>query len=70
MLSLMGGMIGIVLGVTLSGLIAMWVGMDFTISTGAITLAFTFSATVGVVFGLLPARKASQLNPIDALRSM
>ena len=38
--------------------------------TGAITLAFTFSATVGVVFGLLPARKASQLNPIDALRSM
>lgn len=70
MLSLMGGLIGIVLGVALSMLISAWIGIDFTLSTGAIALAFTFSASVGILFGWAPARKASRLNPIDALRSM
>ena len=44
--------------------------VTFTLSTGAIALAFCFSATVGILFGWAPARKASRLNPIDALRSM
>ena len=70
MLSLMGGLIGIVLGVGLSMLISAWIGINFTLSTGAIALAFTFSASVGILFGWAPARKASRLNPIDALRSM
>ena len=70
MLSLMGGLIGIVLGVDLSMLISAWIGIGFTLSTGAIALAFTFSASVGILFGWAPARKASRLNPIDALRSM
>ena len=70
MLSLMGGLIGIVLGVALSMLISAWIGITFTLSTGAIALAFTFSASVGILFGWAPARKASRLNPIDALRSM
>ena len=70
MLSLMGGLIGIVLGVALSMLISAWIGITFTLSTGAIALAFCFSATVGILFGWAPARKASRLNPIDALRSM
>ncbi|MBE5803672.1 MAG: FtsX-like permease family protein [Clostridiales bacterium] len=70
MLSLMGGLIGIVVGILLSALIAHLIGMAFTLSTGAIALAFTFSATVGILFGWAPARKASRLNPIDALRSM
>ena len=70
MLSLMGGLIGIVLGVGLSMLISAWIGIGFTLSTGAIALAFTFSASVGILFGWAPARKASRLNPIDALRSM
>lgn len=70
MLSLIGGLAGIVIGILLSMLIAGWIGMDFTLSTSAITLAFTFSATVGILFGWAPARKASRLNPIDALRSM
>ena len=69
-LSLMGGLIGIITGILLSALIAGWIGMAFTLSTGAITLAFIFSATVGILFGWAPARKASRLNPIDALRSM
>ena len=46
------------------------IGFEFVISTGAVALAFTFSATVGILFGWAPARKASRLNPIDALRSM
>ena len=70
MLSLMGGLIGIVVGILLSALIAHLIGIAFTISSGAIVLAFTFSASVGILFGWAPARKASQLNPIDALRSM
>ena len=49
---------------------AAWLQVDFELSTGAILLAFLFSATVGIIFGWAPARKASRLNPIDALRSM
>lgn len=70
LLSLMGGLIGIVLGNVISALIAVWIGFTFRMSASAIILAFTFSAAVGVLFGWAPARKASRLNPIDALRSM
>ena len=70
MLSLMGGFIGIVIGNVLSAVIAYFIDMTFTMSPGAIMLAFGFSASVGILFGWAPARKASQLNPIDALRSM
>ena len=70
MLSLIGGVIGILLGNVLSWAVALWIGFPFKLSTGAITLAFTFSASVGVIFGWAPARKASRLNPIDALRSV
>jgi putative ABC transport system permease protein len=45
-------------------------GIPFVISTGAITLGVGFSASVGIVFGWAPARNASKLDPIDALRSV
>ena len=70
MLSLMGGIAGILLGNVLSYVIAEAIGFRFALSTGAIALAFTFSASVGILFGWAPARKASRLNPIEALRSM
>lgn len=70
MLSLIGGVTGIVLGNVLSYFIAEAIGYTFALSIGATTLAFTFSAAVGILFGWMPARKASRLNPIDALRSM
>ena len=70
MLSLIGGTIGIILGNLLSYVIAGAIGYEFVISTGATSLAFGFSAAVGILFGWMPARKASQLNPIEALRSM
>ena len=70
MLSLIGGVFGIILGNALSYAVAEAIGYTFRISTGATTLGFTFSAAIGILFGWMPARKASKLNPIDALRSM
>ena len=69
-LSLTGGLVGVVLGLTLSMILCSVMGTSFTLSTGAIILGVGFSAAVGIVFGWMPARKASRLNPIDALRSV
>ena len=69
-LSLLGGLIGTALGVTVSWVFAVAIGIPFRVSWSAIALGVGFSATVGIVFGWTPARKASLLNPIDALRSM
>lgn len=68
-LSLLGGAGGILLGNLISLLAAVAIGFNFAISPSATFLAFGFSAAVGVLFGWAPARKASRLNPIDALRS-
>lgn len=68
-LSLVGGAIGIVLGLVISFVAAVLLGTTFVISWGAIALGFGFSAGVGILFGWVPAKKASELNPIDALRS-
>ena len=69
-LSLFGGIIGIVVGLLISLLVALAIDVGFAISLSAIALGVGFSVLVGVVFGLAPARKASRLNPIDALRSV
>lgn len=68
-LSLMGGIIGVILGLIISFVGAQLLNTNFTISMSAIALGVGFSATVGIIFGWAPARKASALNPIDALRS-
>ncbi len=67
-LSLIGGLIGIVLGIISSYAIAYFAEWHTLINTQAIVLAFGFAAAVGVFFGFYPARKAAGLNPIDALR--
>lgn len=67
-ISLVGGLIGIILGVTGSSLISKFAGWPTFISKNSILLAVFFSMVVGVFFGYYPARKASNLNPIDALR--
>ena len=70
LLSLIGGILGILLGLTLSLILSNVMGTAFRISWDAILLGFGFSAAIGIIFGWTPARKASRLNPIDALRSM
>ncbi len=67
-LSLVGGVIGIGVGVAAAKLTTALAGWPTIISPVFLVLAFVFSASVGVVFGLYPAHKASRLNPIDALR--
>ena len=68
-LSLMGGIVGVILGLLISFVGAQLLDTNFTVSVSAIALGVGFSAAVGIIFGWAPARKASRLNPIDALRS-
>lgn len=66
-ISLVGGAIGIIVGIGASQLIATVAKLKTVVTTGPILLSFGFSMTIGLVFGLYPARKAAKLNPIDAL---
>ena len=67
-LSLLGGILGVSLGVGISVIISKVAGWTTFISTFSIVLSVGFSAIVGIVFGLWPAKKASELSPIEALR--
>ena len=67
-LSLIGGIIGIIAGVSGSKIISSVAGWSTVVSLSSIFLAFGFSGFVGIFFGFYPAYKASLLNPIDALR--
>jgi putative ABC transport system permease protein len=67
-LSAMGGLIGIALGLLASYVVARMADLPFSFVPDMVVISFLFSATVGVLFGYLPARKASRLNPIEALR--
>ena len=68
LLSLVGGTIGTVLGILISKIVSALTGWPTQISVLSILVAFLFSAMVGIVFGIYPAKKAAALNPIDALR--
>ncbi len=67
-LSSLGGVIGILLGIGSSQLVSHLNGWPVLVSTASVVIAFVFSAAVGMFFGFYPARKAAQLDPIDALR--
>ena len=67
-LSTLGGVTGIVLGVSVALSLSFFAGWAAVVTPQAVVLAFVFSASVGVLFGLWPARKASLLSPIEALR--
>ena len=68
LLCIAGGLIGLTLGVTISVIVGKVVGWPVFVSAGIVLLSILASAAVGVIFGYVPARRASQLNPIEALR--
>ncbi len=67
-LSIAGGVVGIVVGVSASAIISRLANWQTVIGVGSVFLAVLFSALVGVAFGYYPARKAAYLDPIEALR--
>jgi putative ABC transport system permease protein len=67
-LSLIGGLVGIALGIVSSNVISYLAEWHTILAPGSIVLAFGFAAGIGIFFGFYPARKASRLDPIDALR--
>ena len=67
-MTVIGGLVGIILGISGAFLISVAVGVPFVVSVPAVLIAVGVSTFVGVVFGLYPARKAAQMSPIDALR--
>ncbi|MCH2208552.1 MAG: ABC transporter permease [Lentisphaerales bacterium] len=68
-LSVLGGLIGIVCGISLPSLITYFTQMPTFITSGSILLAFGISASIGILFGLYPAYRAASLDPIKALRN-
>jgi putative ABC transport system permease protein len=68
LLCLVGGLIGLTLGAGVSYTVSKLLGWPMYISPVIVLVAIAASASVGVIFGFVPARRASQLNPIDALR--
>ena len=67
-LSLLGGLFGILLGLTSAGGVGHLLGISVVVDPWIIAVAVLFTAAVGIFFGFYPARKAAALNPIDALR--
>jgi putative ABC transport system permease protein len=67
-LTLLGGILGIVLGTLLAKGISVVTGLEFAISVPWIIISVIFSMGIGVLFGAMPANQASKLSPIDALR--
>jgi len=68
LISVTGGMIGIVLGVALSYLIHVMADIETIVTLFSVVVAFGVSATVGIVFGYLPAKRAAEQDPVESLR--
>lgn len=68
-ISLFGGLVGVGLGVAISYVASVLIGYTFVFNPATALLALLFALLVGAVFGLLPARRAARMNPIEALRS-
>ena len=67
-LTSLGGLLGVVCGIGLAQMLSSVMGTVVAISVPACVIAVVFSMAIGIVFGLIPAVKASKLNPIDAMR--
>ncbi len=67
-LCLLGGMLGLALGASVSALLAKYAGWQTIVTSSSAMMAFGFSAAIGMIFGIWPAKRAADLDPIDALR--
>jgi len=67
-LTVLGGVLGILLGAGVSALLARFANWQTYVTTGSVLLSFGFAAAVGLVFGIMPARRAARMDPIEALR--
>jgi len=67
-LSLFGGVIGVMLGLALAGAASAGMKIPYIVDPNIVLIAFGFSALVGIIFGYFPARRAARMNPIEALR--
>jgi len=67
-LCVLGGLVGIALGVSVSSLLAKYAGWQTVVTPSSALMAFGFSAVIGLIFGIWPAKRAASLDPIDALR--
>jgi putative ABC transport system permease protein len=68
LLSVIGGLIGVILGISASMISSSFINWPSVVSATSILLSFGFAAIVGIFFGIYPARKASRLDPIESLR--
>ena len=68
LLTFIGGIFGMIFGLTASFLISKIMNLAYVISLSSIILAIGVSSLIGIIFGLYPARKAANLQPIEALR--
>ena len=69
LLSAIGGIIGIIVGIGLGPVVESLLGMQYVVQMNMVILSFCFSAAIGVFFGIAPAKKAANLHPIEALRA-
>ncbi len=69
LLSAIGGVIGIFLGIGLGPVVKSLIGLEFAVQMNMVIVSFAFSAAIGVFFGIAPAKKAANLHPIEALRA-
>ncbi len=66
--AILGGLLGVGLGMLLTDFGGQMIGVEATVSVSAASLSVLFSATIGIIFGIIPAYKASKLDPVEALR--
>jgi len=67
-ITILGGILGVILGIVIAYAVSAFGAWETIITTHSVLLAFIFSVLIGIIFGIYPARKASLLNPIEALR--
>jgi putative ABC transport system permease protein len=69
LVSIIGGLVGVILGIGAAKMIATAAEIPTIITWWSILLSFGVAASIGLIFGLVPAQKAARLDPIDALRN-